>query len=1219
MARRASPVAARSPLVAHVSPGRGAGLFALPRPLAPKSAGQTLTVGHLPTGVAAGNTTAYVANAGSNSVSVVDLASSPASLAGTISVGKYPVAVALSPDGSALYVADYKAGKVSIVNTAADAVARTVTVGKEPDGIIQVGGSVYVSNFKSGTISVIDPTTGAVSSTIKLTGTKPAPSGLAASADGHELYVDDARNGTTDVVSLQDAPPAVVGSVAVGSVPAYLALDGTTGYVAAPATGTSPGSIAVVDLSQPTAPTKTASITVGSHPYGVATVPSLNDVLATNSGGSTLSVIDTTSDTVVQTVTVGKTPDAVAVTPDQTTALVANEASNSVSLLHINQAPVNTVPGAQTVGENASAGDDNTVVFSSGGGDAISTADPDAGSSSEQVTLSVGNGALTLAQTTGVGFSAGGNGTASMTFTGSIAAVNAALDGLSYRPATGYSGPDTLTFSVDDLGNSGDISRPETTTSTVSITVSAISTAPTVGDVSYTGAVGNTTFGVGTSPASPSTSTTGTVLSNSSGGGTLSAIPGPISTTQGGTVQMNADGTFTYDPPAGFTGDDTFPFVVTNGSASAGGTATVTVTDRVWYVDDSDSSGGNGTSISPFNALSSVTNPGGAAGAGDDIYLFGSSTPYAGGITLGSDQTLTGQSDALVVDSQTVAPASGANPTITNASGAGIVLGEGDTVDGITLSDTSGVGVSASGVNGFTLGSDDVIGGAGADGLDISGGSGDVSAGAAISGAAAHSVSVTGRTGGTVTLSGSIDDTADGVSLTGNGGAAISFTGPITSSTGANTAFSATGGGTVTASGSGSTLATTTGQALVVTGTAVGSAGLSFQSVSAGTSSTGPGEGIEVHNAGSGPISVTGTGTGGSGGTLQQTTADAATTGDDFSGAASFETTGPVSLSDMTIENGAGNGVGADGVSGLTISDDTIDGNGNNGINAVVGSSGGGQFLVSGNTLTQNHDVGVILEAQNSGTTTGTISANTVGSTSNETSSAGLGDGIDLNSEGSGGTVTAAITGNQVYGAETGFGISALASPETGATSGSTLNLAVTGNTIDDASTQTQDGMTFSNGSTLDDPVCLDVSGNTSTSAGTLAGNGSYDADGMSVYSNNDFAPVAIVGGPNENLPGAGPTNLLEDTIVEPSLASDNTFSGPGGPAFAGQEGSQGFVGAASCPSPAGSDVVPHAAAQNGPAAAGASARPLSAGALKARLRAARHQLVTLDRSGRGR
>ena len=226
--------------------------------------------------------------------------------------------------------------------------------------------------------------------------------------------------------------------------------------------------------------------------------------------------------------------------------------------------------------------------------------------------------------------------------------------------------------------------------------------APTVGSVSYSGAVGNTTFGVGTSPSSPSTSTSGTVLSNSSdaNGDSLSVTGGTISTAHGGSVSMNSNGTFAYTPPVGFTGSDSFTFQVSDGFTSTSGTATITVANRVWYVNDNNGSNGNGTSTSPFNTLAPVN---GASASGDFIFLYGGPT-YSGGITLKASQTLVGQSFGLTIGGQTVVAASGANPTITNTGGTGITLGEGDTVDGITVSGTSGAGISATGINSFTLG-----------------------------------------------------------------------------------------------------------------------------------------------------------------------------------------------------------------------------------------------------------------------------------------------------------------------------------------------------------------------------------------------------------------------------------------------------------------------------------------------------------------------------------
>ncbi|MFO0941658.1 MAG: LamG-like jellyroll fold domain-containing protein, partial [Pirellulales bacterium] len=111
----------------------------------------------------------------------------------------------------------------------------------------------------------------------------------------------------------------------------------------------------------------------------------------------------------------------------------------------VNINPVNTVPSTQTFNE------DVTLTFSSGNGNLISIADADAGASSNQVTLSVSQGTLTLSGTTGLTFVAGdGTADSTMTFRGTAANINAALSGMSYTPNSNYNGTDQLVLSTTD-------------------------------------------------------------------------------------------------------------------------------------------------------------------------------------------------------------------------------------------------------------------------------------------------------------------------------------------------------------------------------------------------------------------------------------------------------------------------------------------------------------------------------------------------------------------------------------------------------------------------------------------------------------------------------------------------------------------------------------------------------------------------------------------------
>ena len=96
-------------------------------------------------------------------------------------------------------------------------------------------------------------------------------------------------------------------------------------------------------------------------------------------------------------------------------------------------------PSAQTVDEDA------TLVMSGANAAQVPT---NSGLSNMVVSISVTNGTLTLATISGISITAGANSSATMTFNGTPAAINAALDGLNYSPTPDYNGPDTLVFTV---------------------------------------------------------------------------------------------------------------------------------------------------------------------------------------------------------------------------------------------------------------------------------------------------------------------------------------------------------------------------------------------------------------------------------------------------------------------------------------------------------------------------------------------------------------------------------------------------------------------------------------------------------------------------------------------------------------------------------------------------------------------------------------------------
>jgi hypothetical protein len=105
--------------------------------------------------------------------------------------------------------------------------------------------------------------------------------------------------------------------------------------------------------------------------------------------------------------------------------------------LLLSNAPLNDVyPGAQTTVENV------PVIFSSQNNNELA-----ASAATTDVGLSVSSGTLTLSTTSGLTFIDGtANGASTLEFQGSVTALNAALNGLVFKPGTNFTGSDPLTF-----------------------------------------------------------------------------------------------------------------------------------------------------------------------------------------------------------------------------------------------------------------------------------------------------------------------------------------------------------------------------------------------------------------------------------------------------------------------------------------------------------------------------------------------------------------------------------------------------------------------------------------------------------------------------------------------------------------------------------------------------------------------------------------------------
>jgi hypothetical protein len=179
--------------------------------------------------------------------------------------------------------------------------------------------------------------------------------------------------------------------------------------------------------------------------------------------------------TAIATITYDNTSEGPDLT-DRVVSVVVNDgineseiATSTIAITAINDAPVNTVPAALTTNE------DTPLTLT--GANGISIQDVDSGESEIQVDLSVTNGILTLASTEGLTITAGADNSNAVTFTGVLANVNAAVEGLVYTPNLNFDESDNLEIVTSDLGNTGE-GGEQTATSTIPITVTPVNDLP---------------------------------------------------------------------------------------------------------------------------------------------------------------------------------------------------------------------------------------------------------------------------------------------------------------------------------------------------------------------------------------------------------------------------------------------------------------------------------------------------------------------------------------------------------------------------------------------------------------------------------------------------------------------------------------------------------------------------------------------------------------------
>lgn len=672
----------------------------------------------------------------------------------------------------------------------------------------------------------------------------------------------------------------------------------------------------------------------------------------------------------------------------------------------------------------------------------------------------------------------------------------------------------TVTYTTS-IANSG----PDTATDVV-FKDPEINGATYVGNsLSATPVAVNDTFGTTIVPNTTVTSGTFSVVDNDLPGyvsdaavlrTALTITSYSTASTQGGVVSMTTSGPqvgrFTYSPAPGFTGTDTFSYTISNtvpNGPSGSITATVTLTvsgNVIWFVNPGAGANGNGTLASPFNVLTGLSAAiTASATTTDRVFIYGGGPPLTTGITLPANTIVVGQGtfggnfesvtgvSYPAITTTAIPGINGASPVLTRASGGDTVtLGQNNVITGVAITNTGGgYAVRGTGINVCQIGStanlDVTIGSSGSSSGAVSftgAANGAIAINAPISTTVGRSVNVQNRSGSTVTFSRLVSDSSQGISLSSNGGSTISFTGGLDLKTGINPAFSATGGGTITASQDNSeivnSIVTTTGQALNVVGTTIGSAGLNFRSIASNGSSTA----INLSSTGStGGLSITGNSTADSGGIIQNTTGDSIR----------LVGTSKVSFARIRVRDSRGHGIFGTEVNGFILNASTLTGNGN------ASTENGIRFADSDTTAAIN-ETGLYGTATGGNYPTRIINSSVTGSRGNNLEIVNYGPNVLSNLSIEGSTFSNSVEGGGIQFEIRGSG---------GSANNSTVN--VTGCTINDNFSQGIDGQAIDDAAFT---INVGTTGLVNNAEGIVLVNSfngdlTYDINGNTINNNN--------------------------------------------------------------------------------------------------------------------
>ncbi len=296
----------------------------------------------------------YVANGGSNTVSVLDVVDVRPQT--TITVGAHPDALIAAGKRNEIYVAsrgNSGNGSVGFIDAETNRVIATVPVRTNPAALAidPKGEQLYTANAGSNNVSMISI---ASRTRVGTVGAGEGPDSLAVSPDGTTLVV---ANGASGSISVMDLPahglPQLRSTFSgcPGANSVVILPDASKAFIACTA------GHQVMDLGLRTPPAKhvesteiresdrvIALLDVRQSPVHLALKPDGGEVFATNVNDDTVSEIDAGTNEVEDSYLIGSAPSWAVVSGDNSLLWVANSGSDTMAVYSIDDGRiVNTV------------------------------------------------------------------------------------------------------------------------------------------------------------------------------------------------------------------------------------------------------------------------------------------------------------------------------------------------------------------------------------------------------------------------------------------------------------------------------------------------------------------------------------------------------------------------------------------------------------------------------------------------------------------------------------------------------------------------------------------------------------------------------------------------------------------------------------------------------------------------------------------------------------